>query len=294
MDKEIRDALIDKNEDYILLYNGKTIESSGNQKNLIFTTQSDVKVIHLIDCDTDIEYHIGPNADVKVTEVFYRVEKDLHLNIRIYVHRHASFYYISSKTSQNTVHANAITILEEGSYYNNNSLSVLSSDSEFSDIVYLSEPYAKADMKSLIVNTTGNNQNYSTIVYHNQNDTISEFKNYGICSNSSHLGMKTNGIIKKDAKRIELRQKSKGLILDGSSRISTSPILEINDYDCIATHGSSIGAIDEEELYYLMSRGLTRAESERLIISGFLTPILKEIREGKMQDYFRSLINLSI
>lgn len=294
MDKEIRDALIDTNEDYILLHNGKSMESSGNQKDLFFHSDGNVTVIHLLDCDTDIEYHIGPNVNVKVTEVFYRVEKDLHLNIRINVHRNSSFYYISSKTSRNTVHANAITILEEGSYYNNNSLSVLSSDSEFSDLVYLNEAYAKADMKSLIVNTTGKIQNYSTIVYHNQNDTRSDFKNYGICANSSQLGIKTNGIIKKDAKRIELRQKSKGLILDESSRINTSPILEINDYDCIATHGSSIGAIDEEELYYLMSRGLTREESERLIISGFLTPILKEVGEGKMQDYFRSLINLSI
>ena len=53
--------------------------------------------------------------------------------------------------------------------------------------------------------------------------------------------------------------------------------LEIDEYDVIASHGASIGAIDDEELYYLMSRGLTEDKAKELLIMGFIDRFREEL-----------------
>ena len=65
----------------------------------------------------------------------------------------------------------------------------------------------------------------------------------------------------------------------------SSSWLVIDEYDCMASHGASIGAIDEEELYYLMSRGLTRENSERLIVEGFIHPFINELKDESVKSY---------
>ena len=80
----------------------------------------------------------------------------------------------------------------------------------------------------------------------------------------------------------------------GNSHISASPILEIEDFDVVASHGASIGAIDEEMLYYLMSRGIKRSDAEKLVISGFINPFLASITEEKLHNWIMSLINLNL
>ena len=76
-----------------------------------------------------------------------------------------------------------------------------------------------------------------------------------------------------------MNQKSKGILLSKESAISANPLLQIDEYDCLASHGAGIGAIDEEDLFYLMSRGLTRSESEKLIIKGFINPIQENLKQ---------------
>ena len=88
-----------------------------------------------------------------------------------------------------------------------------------------------------------------------------------------------------------LNQKTKGIILDDESQISANPILEIDEYDVIASHGASIGAIDDEELYYLMSRGLTKEVAERMIINGLIYPFLNSINDSTLSEYIRHIID---
>ena len=128
-------------------------------------------------------------------------------------------------------------------------------------------------------------------IHHHNIDTTSVLFNYGICKNKSTVNINTNGLIIKDAKRSNIRQKSKGILLDVESRISANPWLQIDEYDCLANHGAGIGAIDEEDLYYLMSRGLTKTDSEKLIIGGFVEPIYNAFPEGEVKELVIKLVN---
>ena len=94
------------------------------------------------------------------------------------------------------------------------------------------------------------------------------------------------GKINKNMKRSIARQSNKGIVLGINSRLDANPLLLIDEFDVIASHGAAIGKMDDEQLYYLMSRGLTLKNAERLIISGFLSPVLKKLSTDELKEDF--------
>ena len=69
-----------------------------------------------------------------------------------------------------------------------------------------------------------------------------------------------------------------------NSTIKVMPVLLIDEFDVSANHGCAIGKIDEEGLYYLMSRGISKKDAEMLIIKGFLSPILNGLSNEEVKD----------
>jgi Fe-S cluster assembly protein SufB len=67
------------------------------------------------------------------------------------------------------------------------------------------------------------------------------------------------------------------LILDPQSRSDTYPYIEIDEDDVKVGHEASVSKIGEEQLFYLMSRGLSEAEASTMIVSGFIEPLVKEL-----------------
>ena len=67
------------------------------------------------------------------------------------------------------------------------------------------------------------------------------------------------------------------LILDPESRSDTYPYIEVEEDDVAMEHEASVSKIAEEQLLYLMSRGLTEAEASSMIVTGFIEPLVKEL-----------------
>ena len=67
------------------------------------------------------------------------------------------------------------------------------------------------------------------------------------------------------------------LILDDASRSDTYPYIEIEEQDVSIGHEASVSKIGEEQLFYLMSRGLSEAEASTMIVGGFIEPLVKEL-----------------
>jgi len=89
-------------------------------------------------------------------------------------------------------------------------------------------------------------------------------------------------------------QTLKGIITSDLAIVEVNPILLIDEFDVKAGHGATIGKIEEESLYYLMSRGLSRVEAEKLIINGFLKPVIDEIDDEPLRERFVGLVNSRI
>ena len=158
----------------------------------------------------------------------------------------------------------------------------------------IKEENANVEVNNVIISLSGKTSNYNLNTKHNTPQSTSQMITYAVSKNSSVLNVNTNGIIVKGASKTNLNQKTKGIILDSTSQISANPILEIDEYDVIASHGASIGAIDDEELYYLMSRGLKKEVSEKLIIGGLIYPFLNAISSQNIKEYVSSVIDQTL
>jgi Fe-S cluster assembly protein SufD len=81
-------------------------------------------------------------------------------------------------------------------------------------------------------------------------------------------------------------QANRNLILSKGARVDSIPGLEILADDVRCTHGATVGKIDENELFYLLSRGIPRAEAEQLIVMGFFAKIMERIPFEGVQNRF--------
>ena len=132
-------------------------------------------------------------------------------------------------------------------------------------------------------------------VIHNAKYSTSFVSNYGISFENGVNNFIVSGKINSEMKDSDVRQITKGLILDPTGRCEAKPILLIDYYDVKAYHGATIGKISDDDLFYLMSRGLSKKEAFMLVINGILEPFIKNITEEKIkneimfkyQDYFK-------
>ena len=79
------------------------------------------------------------------------------------------------------------------------------------------------------------------------------------------------------AQRSDAYQNNRNLLLSGTARADSLPMLEIQANDVRCTHGSTTTSVDEEELFYLQSRGLPRADAERMIVEGFFSQVTDRV-----------------
>ena len=152
---------------------------------------------------------------------------------------------------------------------------------------YLNKEEANISLKSIIM--MKDDKDYELInVYHKAKNTTSLIENY-ITSNTSEINVDVIGKIDKNMANSNCVQKSRGIILSDKAKIKIMPVLLIDEFDVSANHGCAIGKIDDEGLYYLMSRGISKKEAEMLIIKGFLSPILNSLTN---EDLKNELIDL--
>ena len=82
--------------------------------------------------------------------------------------------------------------------------------------------------------------------------------------------------------------------MDDKSKISSLPILLIDEYDSMANHGAAIGKMSDDELFYLMSRGLSKEEAFMLIINGIIRPFVNNIIDEKLKEEINNKIESMI
>jgi Fe-S cluster assembly protein SufD len=90
--------------------------------------------------------------------------------------------------------------------------------------------------------------------------------------------------VEPDAQKTNAYQENRNLLLSKDAHADSIPGLEIMANDVRCTHGATLGRISREELFYLMSRGLSRSEAERLIVRGFFQDVLDRIDLAPVRD----------
>jgi Fe-S cluster assembly protein SufD len=107
---------------------------------------------------------------------------------------------------------------------------------------------------------------------------------------SSTLTFNGVGHIVKGARGSDAQQESRVLMLSRTARGDADPILLIDENDVTAGHAASVGRVNEDQMYYLMSRGIDEETAQRLVIRGFLSSVITEIPEKEVRVRLTDMI----
>jgi Fe-S cluster assembly protein SufB len=114
-------------------------------------------------------------------------------------------------------------------------------------------------------------------VVHCAPHTSSRIVSKSISKNGGRSSYRGLAKFQNGAKKSKSNVVCDALILDPESRSDTYPYIEIEEQDVMVGHEASVSRIGEEQLFYLMSRGMTEAEASTMIVSGFIEPLVKEL-----------------
>jgi len=125
---------------------------------------------------------------------------------------------------------------------------------------------------------------YDTFQEHMAPSTESDFAFKGALRGSARAVWRGMIRVEEEAQKTNAYQENRNLLLSPSAHADSIPGLEIMANDVRCTHGATIGRINRDELFYLMARGLSRGEAERLIVRGFFQDVLDRIDLEPVRD----------
>jgi len=115
---------------------------------------------------------------------------------------------------------------------------------------------------------------------------------YQIIADESGRGIfKGRILVAQDAQKIQAFQNSRNLLLSDSAEIDTKPELEIYADDVKCSHGATIGRLDDDALYYLQSRGISKQNARKLMIAGFAQEIIDTLPSPELIDWMSEIIS---
>jgi Fe-S cluster assembly protein SufB len=143
--------------------------------------------------------------------------------------------------------------------------------------VYLTEPGAHAEILSIAFAGKGQHQDAGGKAVHAAPHTTSSIVSKSISKDGGRAGYR--GLIKvaKGAKGCKSTVRCDALLLDEQSRSDTYPYMEIEEDQVSIGHEATVSKIGDEQIFYLMSRGIPEAEASAMIVNGFIEPITKEL-----------------
>ena len=125
---------------------------------------------------------------------------------------------------------------------------------------------------------------YDTFQQHHAPSTTSDFAFKGALREEASVVWRGMIRVEEDAQKTNAYQENRNLILSPDAHADSIPGLEILANDVRCTHGATISQVDRDQLFYAMSRGLTRGDAERLIVRGFFQDVLDRIELDPVRD----------
>ena len=242
------------------------LNKNSNMESLFLSQASDGKII--VDegvCSDiligDLSDNLNLNLELKndsslsVKGVIRGNDKNIEINGNIAKNATISLYFLDFSSGKVVIDG-IINCLDEGS----------------SATWKMASLSAKNDNKKIAINIEHLTPNSNGLV-----------DNYGVCKDNGKLEFAGANHIKKGAKKTQTRQSARIMLLDKESDGIAKPILKIDESDVIASHAGAIGQVNEDQLFYLESRGLKENEARELIVLGYFKPILQLFDEDENQ-----------
>ncbi|MFZ1970674.1 MAG: Fe-S cluster assembly protein SufB [Candidatus Nanoarchaeia archaeon] len=136
---------------------------------------------------------------------------------------------------------------------------------------------AKTDYIGIAFGSRGQNQDTGCKVYHLASNTRCNVISKSISKNGGVTSYRGLVKISKGCVNSKASVRCDGLMLDNESKAKTFPSMEVGENNVEVSHEATVGKIGEDQLFYLMSRGLSEEEATKMIVAGFIEPVVREL-----------------
>ncbi len=250
------------------------VDAIVNVRNLIIVEEN--AQIDIIQCD-DSNMHRSHFATF-ISEVFVKEKAEL------------NWYKYQNINNISALFSNSFYQVEkEGQLYTNffELNGKLLRNEQFADITGTD---VKVDLYGLYLSDKKQQTDNVIFVSHSTGESYSNQKFKGILDDSAKGFFNGQILVKKDAQQTNAYQKNDNILLTDKARISSQPFLEIYADNVSCSHGSTTGQIDEEALFYIRQRGISKRDAQLLQLYAFAGEIIDAIRLKELIDPTKDLV----
>ena len=235
---------------------------------------SSLRLIDLFNDTSEKNFlNIFYNFDLKQDSVLknYKIDKTKNKNIK----------YSFNNIEQATNSVSETFILSSGSHFFKNEINC-----------NLNGKYSSAFINGIFSLSDNRHHEIRTTVNHLTENTKSYQLIKSVLDDSSKAAYQGKIYVNSEAQKTDGYQLSKAILLDKASEFNAKPELEIYADDVKCSHGSASGSLNEDSIFYLMSRGLNYQQSRELLINGFLLDVIEKITDSEIKNLIKNIIGL--
>ncbi len=239
-----------------------------------------------------IEIESGAIFDLIDTNHLSSLESHNNRLTLIKVSDNASFNHLSIldvATSSNFI-SNIKANIEKGAQYNNFTMG-LSGELVRSEVTAnLNGELSHCDLHGIYaLNNEDHIANY-TLIDHKAAHTTSDQLYKGLLNDSSHGVFNGRILVRKNSQQINSHQLNRNLLLSDKSKVDTKPQLEIYADDVKCAHGATTGQLTDDELFYLMTRGISKKRAKEILSLAFIASAIDKIKSSQLKEHAHSYL----
>ena len=235
---------------------------------------SSLRVIDLFNEDSEKNFlNIFYNFDLKENAILknYKVDKIKNKNVK----------YSFNNIEQEKNSISETFILSSGSNFFKNEINC-----------NLNGKYASAFVNGIFSLNNDKHHEIRTIINHLTENTKSYQLIKSVLAQSSKAVYQGKIFVNSQAQKTDGYQLSKAILLNKEAEFNAKPELEIYADDVKCSHGSASGSLNEDSIFYLMSRGLSYQQSRELLINGFLLDVVQKITDSEIKNLVKNMIGI--
>ena len=257
-------------------YTNKKIKSQNLNLRLNFELEKNTS-LKLIDVLDDF-------SEKNFINTFYsfKLNEDAILkNYKLDIKNNSNIKYSFTNFEQEKNSLSETFILSSGSDFNKNEINC-----------NLNGNYSSAFVNAILSLNKKKHHEIRTNVNHLTESTKSYQLIKSVLENNARAVYQGKIFVSSDAQKTDGYQLSKAILLDDTTEFNAKPELEIYADDVKCSHGSASGSLNENSIFYIMSRGLNYKEAKELLINGFLLDVINKITDEEIKNLIKSMIGL--
>ena len=150
---------------------------------------------------------------------------------------------------------------------------------------YLNGTNAKLNLNGVYISGKKQHHDLTTAIYHDVPDCTSKQIVRGVLGGFSSGVFQGKVRVAPDAQKTDGQQMSKAILVSKNANANAKPELEIYADDVVCAHGATVGELDDDQLFYLNSRGIPENKARQMLIQAFLKDIINDSVDGQYHDY---------